>query len=91
MNQSTLPTPKLGEQLWGIYFTDREYARIIGDPLRAIVLAPRKIDAEETTPCASRNANWSPRRRKWSGSKFLNKTPQVRGNLAGAVRSGGHA
>jgi hypothetical protein len=48
MNQSTLPTPKPGEQLWGIYFTDREYARIIGDPLRAVVPAPTKIAAEET-------------------------------------------
>ena len=32
--------------LWGIYHTDREYAREIGDPLRAVVEAPTKIAAE---------------------------------------------
>jgi hypothetical protein len=47
MNQSTLPTPNPGDQLWGIYFTDREYARKVGDPLLGVVAAPTKIDAEK--------------------------------------------
>ena len=39
---NTLPTrtPKAGNQLWGIYHTDREYARELGDPLRTVVEAP---------------------------------------------------
>lgn len=35
-------------KLWGIYHTDREYARVIGDPLRTTVEAPTKAAAEET-------------------------------------------
>ena len=34
-------------RLWGIYHTDREFARIMGDPLRTTVEAPTKIAAEE--------------------------------------------
>jgi len=34
-------------KLWGIYHTDREYARTLGDPLRTTVEAPTKIAAEE--------------------------------------------
>ena len=34
-------------KLWGIYHTDREFARMMGDPLRTTVEAPTKIDAEE--------------------------------------------
>ena len=44
---STTVTPSPGNQLWGIFFTDREYAREIGDPLRTVVVAPTKIAAEE--------------------------------------------
>ena len=36
-----------GNQLWGIYFTDREYAREMGDPLRTVIEAPTKLAAEE--------------------------------------------
>jgi hypothetical protein len=39
---------KSGHQLWGIYHTDREYARELGDPLRTVVEAPSKLIAEET-------------------------------------------
>jgi hypothetical protein len=46
-SQSTLPTPKPDEQLWGIYYTDREYSRNMGDPLLGIVAAPTKAAAEE--------------------------------------------
>jgi hypothetical protein len=48
MNQSTLPTLKPGEQLWGIYYTDREYAREMGNPLLGVIAAPTKAAAEES-------------------------------------------
>ncbi len=47
-NQFMLPPLKPGDQLWGIYFTDREYAREMGDPLLGVVAAPTKTAAEET-------------------------------------------
>ena len=34
-------------QLWGIYHTDREYARTLGAPLRTTIEAPTKTAAEE--------------------------------------------
>jgi hypothetical protein len=43
----SLLTPKSGNQLWGIYHTDREFARQLGDPLRTVVEAPTKAAAEE--------------------------------------------
>lgn len=46
MNTSTVLKP--GNQLWGIYHTDREYARELGDPLRTVVEAPSKLIADET-------------------------------------------
>lgn len=42
-----VPIPKPGNQLWGIYYTDREHARLLGDPLRTVVEAPTKLAAEE--------------------------------------------
>ena len=45
---STNVTPKPGSQLWGIYHTDREHARELGDPLRTVVEAPNKLIAEAT-------------------------------------------
>jgi hypothetical protein len=45
MNETATLTPET--QLWGIYHTDREYARVMGDPLRTTVEAPTKIAAEE--------------------------------------------
>jgi len=73
---STTATLKPGNQLWGIFFTDREYAREIGDPLRTVVEAPTKIAAEEAamrlgfgdpwahpvTAEQARNAQWLPPR-----------------------------
>ena len=44
---STTVTPKPSSQLWGIYHTDREHARDLGDPLRTTIEAPTKIAAEE--------------------------------------------
>ena len=34
-------------QLWGIYYTDREYALLMGNPLRTVVEAQTKLAAEE--------------------------------------------
>src|SRR6266536_4975447 len=42
-NESASPN----NQLWGIYHTDREYGREMGDPLRTVVEAPTKLAAEE--------------------------------------------
>ena len=58
-NQSTVPTPQPGEQLWGIYFTDREYAREIGDPVRAVVAAPTKSAAEEAATRLGLSSAWA--------------------------------
>jgi hypothetical protein len=41
-------TVNADNKLWGIYHTDREFARTLGDPLRTTVEAPTKIAAEET-------------------------------------------
>jgi hypothetical protein len=41
-------TPNAENKLWGIYYTDLEYARTLGDPLRTTIEAPTKIAAEET-------------------------------------------
>jgi hypothetical protein len=46
MNKTTLPRPR--NKRWGIYHTDREYARELGNPLRTIIEAPSKLIAEET-------------------------------------------
>jgi hypothetical protein len=40
-------TVNADNKLWGIYHTDREYARTLGDPLRTTVEAPTKTTAEE--------------------------------------------
>ncbi len=58
-NEFMSPTLKPGEQLWGIYFTDREYAREMGDPLRAVVAAPTKIAAEEAATRLGLNDTWA--------------------------------
>ena len=34
-------------QLWGIYYRDREFARVTGDPLRTVISAQSKEEAEE--------------------------------------------
>lgn len=40
-------TAVLINQTWGIYHSDREYSKALGDPLRTVVEAPSKIAAEE--------------------------------------------
>jgi len=84
---STTATLKPGNQLWGIYHTDREYARVMGDPLRTVVEAPTKLAAEEaaarfgfsepwahpvTTEVAQR-AEWLPKRRPNQRQEFAPK------------------
>ena len=90
MNTNPLNS-KAGNQLWGIYHTDREFARQLGDPLRTVVQAPTKSAAEETAarlgftePWAHpvnheeiKNARWLPLRR---GRQRQEPNPkQVRG------------
>ncbi len=74
---STTATLKPGKQLWGIYHTDREYALVMGDPLRTVVEAPTKLAAEEAaarlgfsepwahpvTSEVAQRAQWLPKRR----------------------------
>jgi len=85
---STNVTPKSGRQIWGIYHTDREYARELGDPLRTVVEAPNKIAAEETAarlgfgdpwahPVSSeevRHAQWLHKRRPGHRQELAHKT-----------------
>jgi len=77
MKTNDVLVPKPGNQLWGIYHTDREYARLVGDPLRTVVEAPTKLAAEDAalrlgfgdpwahpvTPEEARQAQWLPARR----------------------------
>jgi hypothetical protein len=84
----TIVTLKSGEQLWGIYHTDREYARELGDPLRTVVEAPNKLTAEETAarlgfgdPWAHlvsseevRHAQWLHKRRPGHRQELAHKT-----------------
>ena len=72
---STSTTQQPASQLWGIYHTDREYARVMCDPLRTVVEAPTKTAAEEAaahlgfsqpwahpvTPEEAQRAEWLPR------------------------------
>lgn len=58
-NQIMCPAVKPGEQLWGIYFASREYARVMGDPLRALVAAPTKIAAEEAASRLGLDGAWA--------------------------------
>ena len=77
MNMTQTLTQQPGNQLWGIYHTDREYARVHGDPLRTVVEAPTKLAAEElaawlgfgepwahpVTAEEAKHAEWLPKRR----------------------------
>lgn len=56
---STTATLKPGSQLWGIYHTDREYARLMGDPLRTVVEAPSKLAAEKAATRLGFSEPWA--------------------------------
>jgi len=78
MSTNAAPTSKPGYQLWGIYHTNQEYARVEGNPLRTVIEAPTKLAAEEAaarlefgdalaTPVTAeqaRQAQWPPEHRK---------------------------
>ena len=84
----TIVILKSDKQLWGIYHTDREYARELGDPLRTVVQAPNKLIAEETAaqlgfgdpwahPVNSeevRHAQWLHKRRPGHRQELAHKT-----------------
>jgi hypothetical protein len=59
MNTKQDSTQQSKNQLWGIYQTDREYARELGDPLRTVVEAPTKIAAEELAARLGFDAPWA--------------------------------
>ena len=56
---STSTTTKADGQLWGIYYTDREYARLLGDPLRTVVEASSKSAAEEAAGKLGFESPWA--------------------------------
>jgi hypothetical protein len=55
----TSTTQSTDRQLWGIYYTDREYARLLGDPLRAVVEASSKSAAEEAAGKLGFESPWA--------------------------------
>ena len=85
---STKTTVAPGNQIWGIYYTDREYARLMGDPLRTVVEASTKLAAEETAarlgfsgpwahpvrPEEVQRAEWLPKRRHSLRTELARKT-----------------
>ena len=90
---STTKTLKPGNQLWGIYHTDREYTRVMGDPLRTIVEATSKLAAEKAaarlgfsepwahpvTSEEAQRAQWLPKRRPNQRQRLAHKpSPAVR-------------
>ena len=56
---STTVTLTPDKKLWGIYHTDREYARVMGDPLRTVVEAPTKLAAEEAAAQLGFSEPWA--------------------------------
>jgi hypothetical protein len=56
---STHATLKPGDQLWGIFYTDREYAREMGDPLRTVIEASTKFAAEEAAARLGFDGPWA--------------------------------
>jgi hypothetical protein len=87
MSMRTTATLKPGNQLWGIYYTDREYAREMGDPLRTVIEAPTKLAAEEAaarigfsepwahpvTAEEAQRAQWRPKQRPEHRRRFARK------------------
>jgi hypothetical protein len=47
MNTKQTLKPKPGNQFWGIYYMDREFARETCNPIRTIVEAPTEQAAEQ--------------------------------------------
>ena len=59
MSTTATLTPKPGNQLWGIYYSDREYAHLLGDPLRTVIEAPTKSAAEEAAGKLGFESPWA--------------------------------
>src|SRR5438093_1737649 len=59
MSTTATQIPKPGNQLWGIYYTDREYARLMGDPPRTVIEAPTKLAAEEAAGKLGFESPWA--------------------------------
>src|SRR6266567_8848611 len=59
MSTTATLTPKPGNQLWGIYYTDRECAHLLGDPLRTVIEAPTKRAAEEAAGKLGFESPWA--------------------------------
>lgn len=84
MSETVIPV----NRLWGIYHTDREYARTVGDPLRTVIEAPTKLVAEEAAaqlgfgePLAHpvsrdqiKHPEWLPEPRPGNGQHLTHKT-----------------
>ncbi len=47
MTMKTAIESNTGTQLWGIYYRDREFARVKDDPLRTVISAQSKEEAEQ--------------------------------------------
>jgi hypothetical protein len=56
---SSTVTPEPAKQFWGVYHTDREYAREMGDPLRSVVEASTKAVTEELAAALGFDATWA--------------------------------
>src|SRR5216117_1903741 len=56
---STTASASPRNQLWVIDYTDREYARLLGDPLRTVIEAPTKQAAEETAGKLAFESPWA--------------------------------
>jgi len=59
MSTTQILKPKPGNRLWGTYYTDREYAREVGDPIRTVVEAPTKLAAEEAAARLGFSKPWA--------------------------------
>lgn len=56
---STIKTQPANGPLRGIYYTDREYARLLGDPLRTVIEAPTKSAAMEAAGKLGVESPWA--------------------------------
>jgi hypothetical protein len=58
-NQFICPPLKPGDELWGIYYIDRQHARDVGDPLLGVVAAPTKAAAESAAAKQGLSNSWA--------------------------------
>ena len=55
----TLQQSENSNHLWGIYHLDREYARELGDPLRTVIRAATKEEAEHQAARLGFDGPWA--------------------------------